>query len=408
MRSLRIMPVAFSLACAVAGVSPLSGQTTSECQPLETRPSTAPDYQPDFQGQTRVCGVRSDVAFDVVVLARGLTSPWSVEPLRDGSFLVSERPGGLRVVSATGQVGPQLAGVPAAQPGQYSCMCGVALSPRFDTDRTIYWAYAEPRDGGSGLSVARGVLSADRTRLDQVRVILRTRPTWSNNTNYGGRLAFGPDGFLYVTVSDRLDPAIRVQAQTLDSHIGKLLRITTDGAPAAGNPFIGRAGALPEIWSLGHRSVQALSFDAQGRLWEIEHGPRGGDELNLIRPGKNYGWPLVTFGIDYNGSRFPDALPSRPGFEPPVYYWNPVIAPSGSEFYTGSAFPAWRGSLFVGGLASRRLVRLVIRNDRVVGEEHLLADRGQRIRDVRQGPDGLLYVVTDNPNGELWRLTPRP
>jgi glucose/arabinose dehydrogenase len=398
-----------SAAARAARSQPGPGQSTfqsSQCVPLETRPPEAPDYQPSFPGQTRACGVRSNVAFDVTVVARGLGRLWAVEPLPGGGLLVSEKAGQMRLVSASGEVGAPIAGVPAVDDRAYGGLLDVALSPSFDADRTVYWAFTEPRETGNGLSIARGVLAADGTRLDQVRVILRTMPTYANNMNYGGRLAFGPDGMLYVTVSERFDPATRTQAQQLDSHLGKVLRIQPDGSPAPGNPFADHAGAFPEIWSLGHRSIQGATFDPQGRLWTVEHGPRGGDELNLMESGKNYGWPLVTYGIDYRGAPMEGAVPRRAGFEPPVYYWSPVIAPSSMEVYTGDAFTAWRGSLFIGGLVSTRLVRLVIENDRVMGEEHLLVDRGQRIRDVRQGPDGALYVVTDGQESELWRIAP--
>jgi aldose sugar dehydrogenase len=282
-----------------------------------------------------------------------------------------------------------------------------ALSPTFESDRTVYWSYSEPRKGGNATSVARGVLSTDRRRLEQVKVIFRALPVYDGDKHFGSRLVFGPDGMLYVTLGERSDKPMRPQAQQLGSHMGKTLRIRPDGSAPDDNPFAGQEGALPEIWTLGHRSVQAAAFDPEGRLWEIEHGTNGGDELNLVEKGKNYGWPVQAYGREYSGEPIPGAATAREGMEQPVYYWDPVIAPAGAQFYTGDAFPAWRNSLFVGSLKDRMLVRLTLENDRVTGEEHLLTDRKQRVRDVRQGPDGALYLVTDEKNGELWRIAPR-
>ena len=377
------------------------------CAPLETRAPNAPDQRPAFAGQTRACAVKSGVAFDVVVLARGLDKPWAVEPLPGGDLLVTEKPGRMRIVSAKGGVGQPIAGVPRVDPRGQGGLLDVALSPAFDSDRTIYWSYSEPREGGNGTAVARGVLTADRRKLDQVRVILRVMPTYDGTMHYGSRLAFGADGMLYITTGDRSDSSMRRYAQRLDSHLGKVLRVRPDGSAPPDNPFAGKPGARPEIWTLGHRNVQAAAFDTQGRFWIVEHGTRGGDELNLIVKGSNYGWPLVAYGEEYSGFAIRGAVTVRPGYEQPRYYWDPVIAPSGAQFYSGDAFPAWRGSLFVGALRETRLVRLVVEGDRVTGEEHLLADRGARVRDVRQGADGALYVVTDASDGELWKIVPR-
>ena len=384
----------------------LTGSATA-CAPLEEREPNAPDQRPAFPGQTRACGTTSDVAFDVVVVAKGLEHPWAVEPLPDGDLLVTEKPGRLRVVSADGEVGKPIEGLPAVVARGQGGLLDVALSPDFDSDRTIFWSYSEPRQGGNGTSVARGVLSADWRRVEQVRVILRSMPTYDGDKHFGSRLTFGPDGKLYITLGERSDTPMRRYAQQLDSHLGKVLRINPDGSVPQDNPFVGRPNALPEIWTLGHRNVQAAAFDPQGRFWVVEHGTRGGDELNLIEKGKNYGWPLVAYGEEYSGRQIADAVTARSGFQQPAYYWDPVIAPSGAQFYTGDAFPAWRGSLFVGSLKDEMLVRLTLDGSRVTGEEHLLADRDQRVRDVRQGPDGALYIVTDKGNGELWRIVPR-
>ncbi len=390
-----------------AAASQASSDSAGACTPLETREPEAANQRPAFPGQTRACGVKSNVAHDVTVLAKGLEHPWAVEPLPGGDLLVTEKPGRMRIISATGQTGQPLAGVPGVDARGQGGLLDVALSPKFDSDRTIYWSYTEPRKGGNGTSVARGVLSADRRRVDQVRVIFRAQPTYDGTHHFGSRLAFGPDGMLYVTLGERSDKPIRPQAQRLDSHMGKIVRINPDGSAPKDNPFVGEPNALPEIWSLGHRNVQAAAFDPQGRLWEAEHGTNGGDELNLVQKGKNYGWPEVAYGEEYSGQPIPGAVTAKEGTEQPVYYWDPVIAPSGAQFYTGDAFPEWKGSLFIGGMKDKRLVRLTLKDDRVSGEEHLLADRGQRVRDVRQGPDGALYIVTDEGNGELWRITPR-
>ncbi len=408
-----------------SGPTAAAPSSTSPCAPLETRAANAPEQKPAFAGQTRACGVKSGVAFDVTVLAKGLERPWAVEPLPDGDLLITEKPGRLRIVSSKGEIGAPIGGLLPVGSGGVSAASGqgglppitargqgglldVALSPNFSRDRTIFWSFSEQREGGSGTSVARGRLTEDRRNLDQVRVIFRALPTYNNGLHFGSRLAFGPDGMLYITLGDRFDKAItRPQAQHLNSHLGKIIRIKPDGSVPADNPFARQSGALLEIWTLGHRNIQSAAFDERGRLWTVEHGAKGGDELNLIERGKNYGWPVATYGEEYSGEPIPGAVTAREGYEQPVYYWDPVIAPSGMQFYTGDAFPAWRGSLFVGGLASQRLVRLVVEGDRVVGEEHLLAERGKRVRDVRQGPDGALYVVTDESDGELWKITPR-
>ena len=394
-----------------AGASTTAATPPADCTPLETRNANASGQTPAFAGQTRICGVKSNVAFDAVVLTSALDRPWAVEPLPDGRFLVTEKPGKMRVVSATGQIGEAITGLPEVQAGGQGGLLDVALSPTFATDRTIFWAYTEPREGGNGTAIARGVLAANGASLGDVRVIFRVLPTYNGRQHFGSRIAFGPDGMLYASFGDRSVREMRPHAQRLDGHLGKVIRIRPDGTAPNDNPFVGRADAKPEIWSLGHRNVQALAFDAQGRLWDVEHGTRGGDELNLVQKGKNYGWPLQAYGVEYSGqpitSELGAAQPAVANMEQPTYFWDPVIAPSGAQFYTGAAFPEWRNSMFVGGLAGTRLVRLVFDGTRVAGEEHLLVERGKRVRDVKQGPDGLLYLVTDAAQGELVKLVPK-
>jgi aldose sugar dehydrogenase len=409
---------ALVVACSHAGgqmngESAAASATPANCTPLETRAPNAANQRPAFPGQTRACGITSSAAYDVVVITKSLQKPWSVEPLPDGNLLVTEKAGRMRIVSASGQVSEPISGVPAVDARGQGGLLDVALGPTFDRDRTIYWTYTEAREGGNGTSIARGVLSPDRRSLSDVKVIFRVLPAYNGQQHFGSRIAFGPDGKLYASFGERSVTAMRPYAQRLDSHLGKTIRINLDGSAPSDNPFVGQADAKPEIWALGHRNPEALTFDGRGQLWDVEHGTRGGDELNLIQKGKNYGWPLQAYGEEYSGvepisSAIGSASTTRGEMEQPVYYWDPVIAPSGSQFYSGDAFPAWRGNLFVGALKEMRLVRLVINNaNRVVGEEHLLVGRSQRVRDVRQGPDGFLYVVTDQDAGELWKIVPK-
>ncbi|HVV93312.1 MAG TPA: PQQ-dependent sugar dehydrogenase [Hyphomicrobiales bacterium] len=341
----------------------------------------------------------------VETVARGLVHPWSLAFLPDGRMLVTERPGRLRIVDRDGRLSAPLAGVPAVHTGGQAGLFDVVLDPNFASDRTLYLSYMEPRRGGSGVAVARAVLRQDDRGLDDVRVIFRAEPTVRGDANLGSRLAFGRDGMLFVTVGDRF--TYRDQAQNLANDLGKIIRIAPDGSVPRDNPFVGRAGARPEIWDYGHRNPEAAAIDpASGVLWTVEHGPRGGDEVNIERPSRNYGWPVITYGIDYNGEKIGIGT-HKAGMEQPIHYWDPSIAPSGMAFYTGSLFPAWRGSLFVGALKAEMLVRLTLAGDRVTGEEHLLRRSvGQRIRDVRQGPDSALYLLTDEAAGRVLKLVP--
>ena len=336
-----------------------------------------------------------------VVVASGLDHPWGLVFLPDGAMLVTERAGRLRRVDRDGRVSEPLAGVPKAFVRGQGGLLDVALSPGFARDRLVYLSYAEPGDDGAGTAVARARLGEGG--LSDLQVIWRQVPKVNGPNHWGSRLVFARDGTLFITTGDRF--AYRERAQDLSTTLGKIVRINADGSIPQDNPFVKRDGARPEIWSYGHRNVQAAALDPEtGQLWTVEHGARGGDELNHPQAGKNYGWPVITYGVDYSGARIGEGQ-AKPGLEQPVYYWDPVIAPSGATFYTGDAYPQWRGSLFVGSLTPGALVRLTISGDRVSAEERYLGDIG-RVRNVVQGPDGLIYLLTDEANGRIIRVEP--
>jgi glucose/arabinose dehydrogenase len=337
----------------------------------------------------------------IQTIAEGLSHPWGVAILPDGHMLVTERPGRLRLIAPDGRVSEPLGGVPQVFAQSQGGLLDVVLEPEFATSRMVYLSYAEPGDGGAGTAVARGRLNAAQTALENVQVIFRQKPKVSGGGHFGSRIAFARDGALFVTTGERFrfEPA-----QDLGSHLGKIIRINRDGSVPRDNPFVGGAGALPEIWAWGIRNSQGAALHPEtGVLWEVEHGPRGGDELNIIGPGMNYGWPLVSWGVHYNGQDIPDP-PTRPDLAQPIHQWTPVISPSGMAFYTAEAFPGWRGNLLVGGLSAQAVTRLTLDGNRVTGTERIPI--GARVRDVRQGPDGAVYVLTDVSSGALLRLTP--
>jgi glucose/arabinose dehydrogenase len=339
----------------------------------------------------------------LVTVAVGLEHPWSLAFMPDGGMLVTERPGRLRVIR-DGQLAPEpVAGLPEIAAGGQGGLMDVALDPDFADNGLIYLSYAAESLFQRGTEVARARL--DEGQLVDLEIILEAGPKSRGGRHFGSRLTFGPDGMLYVTAGERGDPD---RAQDLDDLAGSVIRIATDGTVPPDNPFVGRDGARAEIYSYGHRNPQGLAVHPEtGALWSIEHGPRGGDELNLLSPGANYGWPVITYGESYAGFPIGEGT-SKPGLEQPLRSWVPSISPSGLAFYTGDAFPAWRGDLFLGALSGRALVRLELDGDRVVHEERLLEDLGARIRDVRSGPDGFLYLLTDHPDGKLLRLEPAP
>jgi glucose/arabinose dehydrogenase len=381
--------------------------------PADPSPANAPNQKPAFAGQTDAPARASNVAFDVVTVAEGLVHPWSVAFLPNGKMLVTERPGRLRVVTPDGTLSPPVAGLPETDARGQGGLLDVALDPAFGANNTIYWCYAEPRgDGVNNTAVARGTLvDGAAPRVEQVKTIYHQTPSLSSRLHFGCRLVFGRDGTLFITQGDRSITEGRMQAQKMDSLIGKIVRINADGTVPKDNPFVGKEGARPEIWSIGHRNVQAAALNpTTGELWEVEHGTRGGDELNVVRKGRDYGWPTIAYGIEYRGGPITGGLQAQAGMEQPLYYWDPVIAPSGMMFYTGDLFPAWKGNLFIGGLASTNLVRLEIQGEKVVGEERLLKNmqpEPERLRDVRQGPEGAVYLLTDSPKGRLLKLVPK-
>ncbi|WP_341913466.1 PQQ-dependent sugar dehydrogenase [Polaromonas sp. YR568] len=348
-------------------------------------------------------------------VATGLQNPWALAFLPQGRFLVTERPGRLRVVEPDGRLGPPVAGLPAIDAGGQGGLLDVITDAGFATNRRIYFCFSEPAvsGGGNSTALARATLAADNSRLEDVQVLFSQKPKFSSSAHFGCRIVEAhkdgkPDGTLFLTLGDRYS---RMQdAQKLDNHHGKVVRINKDGSVPKDNPFVGRAGALPEIWSYGHRNMQGATLAPDGGYWTHEHGPQGGDEINLPQPGRNYGWPVITYGENYGGGKMGEGITARAGMEQPLHYWVPSIAPSGMVFLTSTRYgPAWQGNLFVGSLKFAYLNRIELSapfKGQVVREHKLLDGGGERIRDVRQGPDGLLYVLTDSPRGRLLRLQP--
>jgi aldose sugar dehydrogenase len=340
---------------------------------------------------------------DVQTFASGLVHPWALAFLPDGKMLVTERPGRMRIVSAEGELSPPLKNVPEVWASGQGGLLDVIADKSFAQNRTIFFCYSERTGGGGRTAVGRAKLNDGSGRLDEMKVIFRQEGPLSSGNHFGCRIVQAADGNLFVTLGEHYN---RNEAQNLSNHLGKLIRITPDGSTPPDNPFVGRDGAKPEIWSYGHRNEQGLAINpANGELWEFEHGPRGGDEVNVIARGKNYGWPVIGFGVDYSGAKIHQAT-AKDGMEQPAKYWVPSISPSGATFYTGKLFPKWNGSLFAGALSGQMLVRLTVNGHTVTGEERLLQNLHERIRDVRQGPDGALWLLTDNSAGRILRVTP--
>lgn len=370
--------------------------------PVETgSPNT--DYKPAFAGQTRTGGVKTSTPYEAKAISNALDRPWGIAVLPDGRLLITEKKGAMRIATTAGQVSEAITGLPEVNPAGQGGLLGLTIDPQFSNNRMVYWVFSEKTNEGNLTSVAKGKLSADEKTIENATVIYRATPAYRGTLHYGGRILFDKSGNLFVSTGERSDLSTRPQAQSLTSALGKIVRITKDGQPANGNPFAGRSDARPEFYSYGHRNVQGLAFHPEtGDLWENEFGPRGGDELNLVQAGKNYGWPTIGYGYEYSGKKIGEGITQKEGMEQPVYYWDPVLSPSGMTFYNGAQIPEWKNNLFIAGLNSNHIARLVIKNNKVVGEERILANEGQRFRDVAQGKDGALYSITDE--GRLYRI----
>ena len=375
-----------------------SGQNS----PVETQdPYTS--YKPAHPGQTRVAGAKTKTPYKTDKIAEKLGVPWAIAFLPDGRLLITDRRGSMQIHDANGTLVKKITGFPEVDAGGQGGMLDVALDPNFSKNKMIYWSFSEKYGGGNLMAVAKGELNEAESKVQNPVVIFRATPALKSSLHYGSRLVFDKDGNLFVSTGERSILEGRKQAQWLNSGLGKIFKITKDGKPAPGNPFVNQKDAMPEIFAYGIRNAQSLDIHpVTGELWEAEFGPRGGDEVNIIKAGKNYGWPTITYGIEYGGGKVGDGIQQKEGMEQPVYYWDPVLSPGGMAFYRGNTIPEWKNNLFIGGLSSAHIARLVIENNRVVGEERLLADKKERFRDVAYF-DGMLYAITDS--GNLYRIS---
>jgi aldose sugar dehydrogenase len=394
----------YLVSCANNQAKPIANNNsdTSHLPPVETK-SPNSDYKAAFAGQTRIEGVKTTTPYNVEKIADGIGPVFGIVPMPDGRLMVTVKSGFMEIHDANGKLVKKITGFPAVLFEGQGGLLDVAFDPNFASNKMIYWSYAEKVEPGSLTALAKGKLNEDAGKVENVSVIFRATPATNSTLQYGSRLIFDKDGNLFVSVGEKSITSARVQAQQLDSYLGKIVKITTDGKPAPGNPFINQAGAKPEIYSYGHRNPDGLDINpAIGELWEAEFGPRGGDEINLIHAGKNYGWPVITYGIEYSGDKVGAGIQQKEGMEQPVYYWDPVISPCGICFYNGNAIPEWKNNLFVAALSGKHVDRLVIKDNKVVGEERLLTDKDQRFRDVAY-MNNMLYAITDG--GDIYRIS---
>ena len=383
-----------------AGAGNMIKDTTNA--PVETK-SPNSQYKPAFGGQTRAPGVKTKTPLSVTVINNTLKQPWGICVLPDGRFLITQKAGTMLILKADGKPDKQITGLPAVLAQGQGGLLDVNIDPDFKTNRIVYWDYSEQTSDGSLLAIAKGKLAANESKIENITVIYRATPAYNGSLQYGSRILFDKQGNLFVSTGERGADDIRVKAQDLNCSLGKVIHITKDGKAVAGGPFAHTAKARPEIYAYGLRNPEGMTWNPQtGELWEAEFGPRGGDEINIIRPGKNYGWPLVTYGIEYSGEKVGEGIQQKAGITQPVYYWDPSISPSGITFYNSNVIAEWKGNLFVGGLGGSHIARLVIKNNKVIGEERLLKEKGERWRALTTGQDGALYAVTDN--GRLYRI----
>lgn len=406
----KLIPASLVVFLAVSCTGNSSSHTVQNTTPSqngvmqnpETSDKNSPDYQPAFAGQTRVEGIQTKAAYNVEVVNDGLSKPWGIINLPDGRFLVTQKAGTMVILDAQGKLLNEVKGLPKVDDKGQGGLLNVALDPDFQSNKMIYWTFSEPVSGGNHTAVAKGKLSADEKMIEGVQVIFRATPTYDGDKHFGSRLLFDKEENLFVSTGERSDMETRPLAQNPTAYLGKVLKITKDGKPAAGNPFLGNAKFKPEIYSYGHRNPQGLAMDEKGQLWDGEMGPKGGDEVNLIAPGKNYGWGDVTYGIEYSGKKINNGTTQKAGTEQPVYYWDPSISMSGMTFYSGN-MAEWKNNLMLGCLSGEKIIRLVIKDNKVVGEEWLLADTKERFRDVLSGQDGNMYAITDS--GKLYKVS---
>jgi glucose/arabinose dehydrogenase len=398
-----ILVLIYSASCANNETNSVNNnKDTSGLSPVETKAPNS-NYRPAFSGQTRIAGVKTITPYNVEKIAEKLGPPFAIVAMPDGRLMVTIKSGYMEIHDRNGVLVKKITGFPAVVFEGQGGLLDVAFDPNFANNKIMYWCYSEKYPPGSLTAVAKGKLNEAEGKVEDVSVIFRATPAIKSSLQFGSRLAFDKDGNLFVSLGEKFIPEARVQAQNLDSYLGKIIKITTDVKPASGNPFLKTQGAKPEIFSYGHRNPEGLDINpATGELWESEFGPRGGDEINIIRPGKNYGWPVITYGIEYSGEKVGNGIQQKAGMEQPIYYWDPVISPSGICFYGGNAIPEWKDNLFISALSGQHLDRLVIKNNKVVGEERLLVDKDNRIRDVTYFND-MLYAITDD--GDIYRIS---